>query len=59
MDIKPYEEKVISSSLMTTVPKPGKLSALKKMRYLGTTELTLNNGVTVTLNQLILKTMKY
>ena len=49
MDIKPYEEKVISSSLMTTVPKPGKIISTKKNAVLGTTEFTLNNGVTVTI----------
>ncbi len=49
MDIKPYEEKVISSSLMTTIPKPGKIISTKKNAVSGTTELTLNNGVTVTL----------
>ena len=49
LDIKPYEEKVISSSLMTTTPKPGKIVGTKKNSVSGTTELTLNNGVTVTL----------
>ena len=49
MDIKPYEEKVISSSLMTTMPKPGKIIGTKKNAVLGTTEFTLNNGVTVTI----------
>jgi zinc protease len=49
MDIKPYEEKVISSSLMATVPKPGKIISTKKNAVLGTTEFTLNNGVTVTI----------
>ena len=48
MDIKPYEENVISSSLMTTVPTPGKITSTKKNTVLGTTEFTLNNGVTVT-----------
>ena len=49
MDIKPYEEKAISSSLMTTEPKAGKIISTKKNAVLGTTELTLSNGVTVTL----------
>ncbi|MEO8764838.1 MAG: insulinase family protein [Ginsengibacter sp.] len=49
MDIKPYEEKAISTSLMSTVPKAGKITGTKKNAVLGTTEYTLNNGVTVTL----------
>ncbi|MEP6927165.1 MAG: insulinase family protein [Ginsengibacter sp.] len=49
MDIKPYEEKAISSSLMTTVPKPGKIISTKKNAVSGTTEFILNNGVTVTI----------
>ena len=49
MDIKPYEEKVISTSLMTTMPRAGKIIASKKNALLGTTEFTLNNGVTVTI----------
>ncbi len=49
MDIKPYEERAISSSLMTTLPKAGKVSSTKKNGLLGTTEYTLANGVTVTL----------
>jgi zinc protease len=49
MDVKPYEEKVIASSLMTTLPKPGKIVSSKKNIQLGTTEFTLSNGVTVTI----------
>ncbi|MEO6814086.1 MAG: insulinase family protein [Ginsengibacter sp.] len=49
MDIKPYEEKVISSSLMDKMPVPGKITDTKKNDILGTTEFTLSNGVTVTL----------
>jgi zinc protease len=49
MDIKPYEEKVIATSLMTTIPKAGKIISSKKNAVLGTTELTLGNGVTVTI----------
>ena len=49
MDVKAYEEKVIASSLMTTLPKPGKILSSKKNIQLGTTEFTLNNGVTVTI----------
>jgi zinc protease len=49
MDVKPYEEKAIASSLMTTLPKPGKITNTKKNEQLGTTDFTLSNGVTVTI----------
>lgn len=49
MDIKPYEEKAISTSLLHKIPKAGKIIATKKNAVLGTTEFTLSNGVTVTL----------
>jgi zinc protease len=48
-DIKPYEEKAVATSLMTTVPKAGKVVGKTKNTVLGTTELKLSNGVTVTL----------
>lgn len=48
-DIKPYEEKVVSTSLLTETPKAGKIISAKKNAVLGTTEFTLSNGVTVTL----------
>ena len=47
--IKPYEEKVLAISLLTNLPKSGKIISTKKNAYLGTSELTLNNGVSVTL----------
>jgi zinc protease len=49
MTINPYEEKVMATSLLANSPKPGKIISSKKNAYLGTTELSLNNGVTVTL----------
>ncbi|MDQ2721086.1 MAG: insulinase family protein [Bacteroidota bacterium] len=49
MDIKPYEEKAISSSLLNKTPKQGKITGIKKNTVLGTTEFTLSNGVSVTL----------
>ena len=49
MNITPYEEKVMATSLLTDLPKSGKIISTKKNDYLGTTELTLGNGVTVTL----------
>jgi len=49
MDIKPYQENVIAASLMAKAPTPGKILLSKKNADLGTTELTLGNGVTVTI----------
>lgn len=48
-DIKPYEEKALAASLLTTAPKAGKVVSRTKNAVLGTTELKLSNGVTVTL----------
>ena len=47
--IKPYEEKLIATNLLTTMPKEGKLVSSKKNTLLGTTELLLSNGVKVSL----------
>lgn len=49
MDIKPYEEKAISTTLLTKEPVAGKVTDTKKDAVLGTTDFTLSNGVTVTL----------
>ena len=49
MDIKPYEEKVIPTTLLKVIPKPGKIIATKINTELGTKEFTLSNGITVTL----------
>jgi zinc protease len=46
---KAFEEKAIASSLMEKAPVAGKIMAEKKDAALGTTELTLSNGITVTL----------
>jgi zinc protease len=48
-DIKPYEEKVIASSLMETKPSPGKITSEKSNSALATTEWVLSNGVKVIL----------
>lgn len=48
-EVKPYEEKVLASSLMETKPSPGKITAEKKNTALDLTELTLSNGVKVIL----------
>ncbi len=48
-DIKPYEEKAIATTLLANAPKAGKILSKSKNAVLGTTELKLANGVTVTL----------
>ncbi len=50
-NIKPYEEKVVSTELLTKMPKAGKVVSTKKNETLATTELVLSNGVKVTLKQ--------
>lgn len=48
-EIKPYEEKAIATTLLATAPKAGKVVSKTKNTALGTTELKLSNGITVTL----------
>jgi len=48
-DIKPYEEKVVVASLMDKAPIDGKIVSETKDNELGTIQLKLNNGVTVTI----------
>ncbi|RXK62398.1 insulinase family protein [Lacibacter luteus] len=48
-EIKPYEDKAVASTLIETKPVAGKVTATKKDAKLGTTELTLSNGIKVTL----------
>ncbi len=47
--ITAYEEKAVVTSLLSKEPKPGKILAETKDPVLGTTELKLSNGATVTL----------
>ena len=47
--VKPYEEKVLASSLMAGPPSGGKIVKESSNPALGITELTLSNGVKVTL----------
>lgn len=47
--LKPYEEKAVSSSLLATLPKAGKVVTKTANAKLGTTELVLSNGVKVIL----------
>ncbi|MEO8961450.1 MAG: insulinase family protein [Ginsengibacter sp.] len=49
MDIQPYEEKAIATSLLTKNPAEGKVVSTKKNLILGTIDFKLSNGVTVTL----------
>jgi zinc protease len=48
-DIKPYEEKAIATALLSKAPVAGKIVSTTKNPILGTTELKLSNGITVTL----------
>jgi len=47
--VKAYEEKVVAKSLMDKLPTPGTITNETKNSALGTTDLTLSNGVTITL----------
>jgi zinc protease len=49
VDIKPYEEKLIASTLMENIPLPGKVIEQKENKTLATTELNLSNGIRVVL----------
>ncbi|HCW07939.1 MAG TPA: peptidase M16 [Cytophagales bacterium] len=49
MPVNPYEEKIVSSSLMDKAPQGGTIVSEKENKELGTTELTLGNGVKVVL----------
>ena len=44
-----YEEKAIAASLLDKEPTPGKVTGETKSEKLGTTDLTLSNGVTITI----------
>jgi len=48
MEVKPYTEKAIASSLLPKAPKAGKIVSSTANATLGTTNYTLSNGVTVT-----------
>jgi len=49
--VGPYEEKEVAARLMDELPVKGKITGRKSDATLGTTELTLSNGITVTLKQ--------
>ncbi len=47
--VKPYEEKAVAQNLMSSGPASGKIVKETKNDKLGTIDLTLSNGVTLTL----------
>ena len=47
--VKAYEEKVVATNLIKKAPTPGKITDQKTNTVLGTTDLTLSNGVTITI----------
>ena len=47
--VQPYTEKATANSLMDKLPEPGKVTDEKMDNTLGTTNLTLSNGITITL----------
>jgi zinc protease len=47
--VKPYEEKAVAENLMDGKLEAGKIAKETKNEKLGTTDLTLSNGVTITL----------
>lgn len=49
LPVTPYEEKIVSSSLMDKAPQGGVIKSEKENAALGTTELVLGNGIKVIL----------
>lgn len=49
LPVKPYSEKAIAKSLLDKAPVPGKIKEEKTNKILGTTNLTLSNGITITI----------
>lgn len=47
--VTPYEEKAVAAALLSKEPKAGKVVSKSTNAALGTTELKLSNGITVTL----------
>jgi len=47
--VKPYEEKVVAANLMDGSGSSGKVVSESKNEKLGTTDLSLSNGITITL----------
>ena len=53
--VKAYEEKAVAERLLDKDPVPGKITTETKNEKLGTTDITLSNGITVTLKPTQLK----
>ncbi len=49
LSVKPYKEKSIATSLLEKIPSPGKITEETANAALGTINLTLGNGITITL----------
>ncbi len=49
LPVKAYEEKAVVKKLFDKLPTPGRITNTTTNTALGTTDLTLNNGITVTL----------
>ena len=47
LEVKPYEEKIVAASLLTSLPAPGKVVSEKEFKDVGVTEWTLSNGIKV------------
>ncbi len=50
-DLKPFEEKVIATNLLSKAPKAGKVTSKTVNAKLGVTEIKLSNGINVTLKK--------
>ena len=53
--VKAYEEKAVAATLLDKTPTPGKITAETKNEKLGTTDLTLSNGITISIKPTTLK----
>ncbi|HTS45912.1 MAG TPA: insulinase family protein [Puia sp.] len=49
LPVRPYQEKAIAKSLIDKLPVPGKIITKTTTAALGTTELSLSNGITITI----------
>lgn len=53
--LKPYEEKAVATALLDKAPAAGKITEEKNNEKLGTTNLTLSNGITISIKPTVLK----
>ena len=53
--VNAYEEKAVAATLLDKTPTPGKITAETKNEKLGTTDLTLSNGITISIKPTTLK----